>query len=103
MHFINNNSTCQPHKCPCGKPVDEFGRHGLSCRSSAGRHSRHSAANAVILRALRSAEVPSIAEPAGCSREDGKRPDGMTLVPWKRGRALVWDFTCRDTFAPSYI
>ena len=34
---------------------------------------------------------------------DGKRPDGITLVPWKNGKLLVWDTTCPDTFAPSYI
>src|SRR5882672_10485546 len=27
----------------------------------------------------------------------------MSLIPWKRGRSLVWDFTCADTFAPSYL
>ena len=24
------------------------------------------------------------------------------MVPWKYGKALVWDATCPDTFAPSY-
>jgi hypothetical protein len=94
---------CVPHKCPCGVEVCGRGYHGLSCKRSAGRHSRHEAANDVIARALRSAEVPNIREPAGCSRQDGKRPDGMTLVPWSRGRSLVWDFTCWDTFAPSHL
>jgi len=70
---------------------------------SAEKYSTHSAANDVILSALRSAEVPSIREPIGCSRDGGKRPDGLTLVPWKRGKPLVWDFTCRNTFAPSCI
>ncbi|KAI8426707.1 hypothetical protein MSG28_014413 [Choristoneura fumiferana] len=37
------------------------------------------------------------------ARDDGKRPDGVTLVPWKLGRALVWDATCVDTFALSHI
>ena len=41
-------------------------------------------------------------EPAGLSRSDGKRPDGLTLVPWSRGRPLVWDLTVPDTLAPSY-
>ena len=26
----------------------------------------------------------------------------MSIVPWKQGRALVWDSTCPDTLAPSY-
>jgi len=28
---------------------------------------------------------------------------GITIVPWKRGKLLVWDATCPDTYAPSYI
>ena len=55
------------------------------------------------MRALISAGLPSVREPTGCNRADGKRPDGMTLVPWKRGKALIWDFTCSDTLAPSNI
>jgi hypothetical protein len=94
---------CEPHRCKCRKEVDELGLHGLSCKFSSGRHSRHAAANDVIARALQSAEVPSIKEPIGCSRKDGKKPDGMSLVPWKRGKSLIWDFTLRDTFAPSYV
>ena len=31
-----------------------------------------------------------------------KRPDGISVVPWRRGKLLVWDATCPDTFAPSY-
>ena len=30
-----------PHNCCCGEAVLEDGRHGLSCRKSAGRQSRH--------------------------------------------------------------
>ena len=34
-------------------------------------------------------------------RDDGKRPDGLSVLPWANGRCLVWDFTCPDTFAGS--
>ena len=91
------------HKCHCGVLVDKLGHHGLSCRRSAGRQLRHSLLNDTILRALQSAGVQSVREPAGLLRTDGKRPDGLTLVPWTRGRCLIWDATCPDTVAPSYV
>ena len=71
----------------CGMPVDSSGAHGLSCRKSQGRIPRHSGLN----------------EPRGLCRTDDKRPDGMTIIPWAKGRALVWDVTCWDSLAPSYI
>ncbi|KAH0810808.1 hypothetical protein GEV33_011983 [Tenebrio molitor] len=42
-------------------------------------------------------------EPNGLSRDDGKRPYGMTLVPWIKGQPLVWDVTIVDTLANSYV
>jgi hypothetical protein len=36
-------------------------------------------------------------------RTDGKRPDGLTLIPWQGGRSLTWDVTVVDTFAASYL
>ena len=51
---------------------------------------------------MKLADVPSTKEPAGLLRGDGKRPDGLTLVPWKRGRSLTWDVTVVDTLASSY-
>ena len=53
-------------------------------------------------RALVAAKVPSCLEPVGLYRTDGKRPDGITVAPWKNGKLLVWDTTCPDTFASSY-
>ena len=94
---------CAPHQCVCGENVDQYGVHGLSCRRSAGRHSRHSAVNDLIKRALTAAEIPARLEPSCLSRNDGKRPDGLTLVPWSHGRCLVWDFTCPDTLAISHL
>ena len=94
---------CSAHMCAgCGAAVDERGLHGLSCRFSKGRFSRHSALNDLVKRSLDSAKIPSHLEPTGLYRTDGKRPDGATLVPWKGGRLLVWDVTCADTLAPSH-
>ena len=91
------------HTCNCGVLVEEKGWHGLSCAKSAGRFSRHHALNEVVRRALVSAGVPSVLEPLGLLREDNKRPDGATLIPWRFGRSLVWDVTCVDTLAPSNL
>src|SRR6201996_7829045 len=93
---------CLPHQCPCGSEVDSLGTHGLSCRRSSARIQRHNALNDIIHRALVRAGVPSIKEPPGMLRSDGKRPDGVTQIPWASGRCLVWDVTVADTLAPSY-
>ena len=69
----------------CEVEVDQLGTHGLSCKRSEGRHYRHSAVNDILHRALRSAQVPARLEPSGLTRSDGKRPDGATLAPWRRG------------------
>uniref|UniRef100_A0A1X7TVW8 Reverse transcriptase domain-containing protein n=1 Tax=Amphimedon queenslandica TaxID=400682 RepID=A0A1X7TVW8_AMPQE len=74
---------CHPHSCShCGGHVNMFATHGLSCRRSEG--------------------VPFRLEPSGLNRCDGKRPDGVTMVPWSSGKSLVWDATCPDTLDPSY-
>ena len=95
---------CHSHTCRhCGSHVNDLATHGLSCRWSEGRHSRHSSLNDIIHRALSAAKIPARLEPSGVARSDGKRPDGISMVPWKEGKLLVWDATCRDTLAPSYL
>ena len=54
-------------------------------------------------QALSSIKVPSILEPNGLTRTDGKRPDGITLAPWEEGKQLVWDVTCGNLLARSRI
>ena len=72
---------CQPHICVCGTMVDARGLHSLACRKSAPRHIRHSKLNDLIWRAIKKAHIPASKAPIGLSRNDGKRPDGATLVP----------------------
>jgi hypothetical protein len=94
---------CEPHKCPCGAKVDALGSHGLSCKQSSGRSARHFQLNDCIWRALQRADIPSVKEPLGLIRTDGKHPDGLTLIPWKGGKSLTWDATVTDTVAESYL
>jgi len=42
-------------------------------------------------------------EPSGLLRTDGKRPDGVTLLPWKQEKCATWDITVSDTLAQSYV
>lgn len=94
---------CHIHQCICGETVDSYGHHPLSCTKSQGRFSRHSSVINIIRRSFVSCNVPSILEPSDISRMDGKRPDGLTLIPWSHGKSLVWDFTCIDTLASSHL
>ena len=51
---------------------------------------------------MKRADVPSTKEPAGLLKGDGKRPDGLTVMPWQSGRSLTWDVTVVDTLTSSY-
>jgi hypothetical protein len=81
----------------------EIGIHGPSCSKSSGTFSRRSEINSIINRSLTSIHVNSTSEPNELSRDDGKHPDGMSLVPWIKSQPLVWDVTIVDTLADSYV
>ena len=49
------------------------------------------------------ANIPSVLEPSGLSREDDKRPDGMTLIPWQGGKSVTCDVIVTNTVADSYL
>ena len=83
--------------------VERDGLHGLSCTKSAGRFSRHATLNFLIKQTLGSLDLPSMLEPRGVSRTDGKRPDGVTMIPWEIGKQLVWDVTVVDALASSRL
>lgn len=59
--------------------------------------------NKIFSHAFSSAGHPNILQPPGISRENGKRPGGMTLTPWSHGKSLIFDVTIRDMLAPSLI
>lgn len=60
----------------------------LSCRSDPGLP-RYTAINDIVNRALASVGMVFSEEPHGLDREDGRRPDDMTLYLFKRGRRLL--------------
>src|SRR6218665_534262 len=74
---------CEPHECRCGTMVKANGSHGLSCSLGPGRTARHANLNELICRGLVRAGIPGTKEPTGLSRTDGKRQDGLTLIPWR--------------------
>ena len=49
------------------------------------------------------AKFQAAKEPVGLTRSDGRRPDGVTMIPWSHGRCLAWDVTVPDTLAASHL
>ena len=91
-------SLCRPHDCiNCGAVVDEWGTHGLSCRFSKGRHTRHSAINDIIMQSL---DSPPALEPVGLYRSDGKRPGQIRSLPVTGAETGCCDtaWECRSSF-----
>ena len=96
-------SLCIPHECRCGAKVDAQGLHAMVCKMAPGKHTRHRVLNDIIWRAFGTAGIPAVKEPSGLIRHDGKRPDGLTLIPWQGGKSLVWDATVVSPLAGSYV
>ena len=94
---------CLPHRCKCGATADRLGHHLLSCHRDPGRLPRHTAINDIIKRSLAAAGVPALLEPQGLDRGDGRRPDGITIMPFSSGKSLVWDATCTNTFSSTHV
>jgi len=83
--------------------IDANGSNAFVCTKVPGRISRHQALNDVVAREFVSAGLPVTKEPVGLAKQDGKRPDGLTLIPWQRGKPLTWDVAVAHTLADSYV
>ena len=94
---------CVPHHCHCGSLVDARGLHSFVCKRAPSRSARHHALNDLIARSFAAAGIPVTKEPTGLFRSDGKRPEGLTLVPWQNGKSLCWDVTVICPLADSYV
>ena len=70
-----------------------MGLHAFVYKMAPSRITRHHALNDIISRAFASAKIPVTKEPSGLFRSDGKRPDGLMLIPWQRGLSPTWDVT----------
>jgi len=71
----------------------------MVCKKARGKIAR---LNYIIWHAFNAADIPAIKVPSGLNRQDGKRPVGLTLIPWQGRKPLIWDVTVASTFAASY-
>src|SRR6218665_3141947 len=95
---------CEPHLCHhCRDIIDAKGLHRLVCRGGNGKHLCHSVINDVVWRSFGRAKIPAQKEPLGLSRNDGKRIDGVTIIPWNRVLCLTWDVTVSQCPTPTCI
>ena len=80
-------------------PLSTLGTHAFSCKRSSSRILRHN----YIWHALTRAGIPRMKEQHGLVRDDSKRPDGLTLLPWNSGRSAIWDVTVVYTLGNAYL
>jgi len=59
--------------------------------------------NDIIFPSLYSAGIPASKKPTSLTRLCGKRPGGLTLVPWQGDTPVTWDVTVVSTIAQSYL
>jgi len=59
--------------------------------------------NDILWRAIKRAQMPAVKEPINLMRDDNKRPDGTTCLPWARGKPVAWDVRVPDTYDESHI
>ena len=98
--FHMHHSSCQMRDI-CGRVpyAPPLSLHPSSCQFIAGRIPRHSTLSDVVRHGLSAAGIPSMLEPWGPDRGNRKRPDGIALHPYSRGRCLIRDGTCVNTYA----
>jgi len=78
---------CVPYHCHCGSPVDACGLYSFVYKRAPGRSARHHALNDLVAHSFAAAGVPLTKESTGLLWTDGKRPDGVMLVPRQRGKS----------------
>jgi hypothetical protein len=93
----------EEHACKCGATTDRLGRHCFSCKKNPGKSLRHSAVNSILSKNLQAMGMQNLLEPSNLFQANGLRPDGVTLLPYKAGKSLIWDFTCPHPLCQSHL
>ena len=59
--------------------------------------------NKIIAQNLLAVGLPNTLEPSNLFESNGLRPDGVSLVPYKKGKSVTWDFTCPHPLCLSHL
>ncbi|ESO11702.1 hypothetical protein HELRODRAFT_166718 [Helobdella robusta] len=95
-------SQSKPGQSKCGAIANEFCHCGLDSRLGGCWKVGQSAFNDYICRHFSKASILMLKEPSGVLAQDGKHPDGYTLISWDAGKCLARDVTIPDTLAEGY-
>ena len=93
----------EPHQCKCEKIVDALGEHCFACSRNNGKILRHTMLNECISRTLKSIRLPNKTEPTTIGSHLNIRPDGVTLIPYQKGKPLAWDVSCPHPICDSHM
>ena len=92
-----------PHNCRCGAVVDEHGVHCFACSRNNAKILRHTMVNRCVSATVASAGFQTRMEPTVIENKFGVRPDGMTIIPFKRGLNLAWDVSIPHPLCRSHL
>ena len=93
----------ESHECKCEKNIDALGEHCFACSRNNGKILRHTMLNECISRTLKSIHLPNKTEPTTIGSHLHVRPDGVTLIPFKKGKPLAWDVSCPHPICDSHM
>jgi hypothetical protein len=96
-------SYSEEHPCKCGLVTDRMGKHCFSCKKNSGKILRHNMVNSLISKNLQAMGMPNSLEPSNLFKANGLRPDGISRLPFKYGKSLIWDFTCPHPLCQSHL
>ena len=107
-----SDKLCPPSRCPCFlctpmcvcvTNADERGSQVLICKSIKSRFTRHQMHNDVIRESLKSDCISSTLESTGLIRNDDRRLDDVTSLPWSISHSIAWDFFCVHRLRASHL